>query len=206
MKKKRTESSASRNTYLKQKDTIAILEQSPRFKQLCESFKQKWGTKNWWEAEIEGEDRYQVKNMYEDDLAVIRKEFRLGPEWEFGILEYIFSGEKIFPPPSRINIQYDPLKQKIIIELGVNSTINDIRDNWSVIEKFKKMVFGKDRASLKPIENLSRDREIYSLHNEGKSYKEISEIMGLHLSHDEVGKACRRYINRLQINKKQPDT
>ncbi|MFA5839849.1 MAG: hypothetical protein WC890_04240 [Candidatus Margulisiibacteriota bacterium] len=186
-------------TALKQKAELLML--NPRFNELCQNFKNIWGTKNWWEARKPGDDRYQVKKEYEKDLANIRREFELGPEWEFGILGYIFSEERIFPPPARYRLSFDPDTYKVILELGPYTTLEDIEVTKSIIDEWKTSVFGKDRTSMRVIKNLIRDEKIFYLHQQGLSYKDISIKLDSSLSYDDVGKACRRYEKRLNISK-----
>lgn len=192
--------------YRKLKQVVKLLENSPAFKQLCKKFDEKWGSiKNALEVPAREIDSNKVRLKFYEDLAEIRCGFDLGPEWEGSILDYALYRQKLSPPFRRLEIIPEQYNNRIILALGSGTTKDEIINAWPVIEEWKKCVFGKDRRSMKKMPNLLRDEKIYCLHQQGFSYQEILDILGLALSYDDIRKACKRYEKRLKIKKNQTD-
>ena len=121
--------------YFKQIKTI--LEQSPKFKIACQEFK-----KNWLEDREIKPGGLPVDIAMKVAFAKIRKEFGLGAEWNNSIVGYALNG-KVYPPEERFSIELDIFAKRIILEIGPNTTKDDIYVYWPVIEEYKKGLFGK---------------------------------------------------------------
>lgn len=193
-----------KNDYKKLKQKVSLLKKSVKFKDLCRELEKRWGkVKNALDVPAREIDANRSRIKFGEDLAKIRAEFDLGPEWDGSILDFALYGKNLDVPFQRVSIYPDPFNKKIIIELGQSATLDEIKMRWPIVEEWKKYVFGKKRSSLRDLVNLERDEEIWYLHEQGKSYKEILDIVDetYNLGYDAIRKACKRYEKRLKVRK-----
>ncbi|MFC1495964.1 hypothetical protein ACFL52_00955 [Candidatus Margulisiibacteriota bacterium] len=190
----------------KNKQTISILEESPKFKSFCEEIRKKWekhkaaiftgtGDLEWYDSISLGRN---IPIALIKDLSEIRKVFGLGPEWERTLIQYIFYGEQLQPPLHRFDIHGDWVRGEIVLRIGLQTTKEDIKNNFSIIEDFKQLLFNKRRALIRMAKNFERAKKTSKLKKKGKTHKTILKIIKEdNLSSEELGTARRRYEKKI---------
>ncbi|MCX5750814.1 MAG: hypothetical protein NT099_03990 [Candidatus Saganbacteria bacterium] len=128
-------------------------------------------------GKIEGRAAYMTMRSFKNDLGSIRMEFKLGPEWDDPIRFYIFYGV-LNAPLWRAKMIPDQSEGKIIIEIGLSTSLDDIRYYWEdAIQFCKKQLYGKERTSLRPPKNPGLNEKISYLSKNGYSNPKILDAL-----------------------------
>lgn len=113
-----------------------------------------------------------------DDSGLISgllKKYRLPENWENILTIYILTNEfeRMFDPQGT-RVSFDYKKKTALIEVGIHTTLADVKNAYKVIMKNLK----SGTTPRKTVASKSdRDTFIYELNGEGKKYKKISEII-----------------------------
>lgn len=197
----------------KNQQVVEVLLKTQKFHQQCKKICNRWekstssifvgfGGEKWHEIAMLGRN---IPIELLKELAMLRKDFGLGSEWESQLIDYIFYSKSLVPPLNRLNISPSAVSNEIVLKLGAKTTLADIKGLWPVIEEWKKMIFNKDRSSLRRLRNLQRDEDIYKLREQGKTFSAIVEIINSRypadpVDYDTARKAYVRYKKRLKID------
>lgn len=143
-------------------------------------------------------------NAFNNDIWSVIRKYRLSPKWNNGIRRYL-----LFNDPANLNISFGiPVKfewengmRRIYLEIDEDTTLDDLRNVWSWARKLQR---GKKYDKYQPIKNFDRDNRAYELQLEGRTEKEIGDIIqeefGETLDYNELNIAIKRHKKRLNIN------
>ncbi len=143
-------------------------------------------------------------NAFNNDIWSVVRKYRLSPKWYNGIRRYL-----MFNDPANMNISFGiPIKfewengiRRIYLEIDDDTTLNDLKNVWSWARKLQR---GKQYDKYQPIKNFERDNRAYNLQLEGRTEKEIGDIIQLEfgdtLDYNELNIAIKRHKKRLNIN------
>jgi hypothetical protein len=143
-------------------------------------------------------------NAFNNDIWSVIRKYRLSPKWNNGIRRYL-----LFNDPTNLNISFGiPVKfewengmRRIYLEIDEDTTLDDLKNVWSWARKLQR---GKKYDKYQPIKNFDRDNRAYELQLEGRTEKEIGDIIqeefGDTLDYNELNIAIKRHKKRLNIN------
>lgn len=123
---------------------------------------------------------YKRNTKHHKDIAELLKHFKLDREyWLKFLWQYVVYGthddDSLFSetaPILRVQTQPESGEAKILLELGKNTTLKDVKKNWYTVEAMKKIIY-PNKGKFKEWKNFERDARIYSLYAEGKTIGEI---------------------------------
>lgn len=107
---------------------------------------------------IDDHNKIDYQNL-EKDIKKLVNEFNLGNQFIKPLLDFLISGwwEN---PKTMFNLYTinNTEERKMVVEINVNTTLNDIKESWGLIEKHKKELWPDKktkRISKKTIENFA---------------------------------------------------
>lgn len=135
----------------------------------------------------------------ESEAKKLMVEFNIETKWLSGLKLYLNSGNPTdLTAPLSIIIRTIPEKDESIKELSLvlakDTTLRDVSAMWGEIEKYQAKMPGKTKKKNVLRRNRKRDREIATLREQGKSYKQIAEDRGI--SYDQVSTVIRNLRRR----------
>ena len=146
-------------------------------------------------------------NAFREDIWSVVRKYRLSPRWHTGIRRYL-----LFNDPDNLNITagvtmvttWENGMERLALEIDGDTTLKDIRQIWPWVKRMQKDLMYKRADKFQPIKNFERDQRIYELQQEGRSEKDIGDIIqrefGDSLDYNEINIAIKRYKKRLNIN------
>lgn len=157
---------------------------------------------------LENGDSSIVKDV--KDLLI---NLKISLSWQNIVYSYVFTGN-CFPyndeSPEVINnadgliLKVDTDNyDKLILEIGKDTTMEEFKNSWDVIKKYRKMKPKRKKEKV----NFLRDYKIFSLANDGKTIKEICNIIQKefeidNLDYGNIKKIVSSFYKRLKIPKK----
>lgn len=143
-------------------------------------------------------------NAFSEDIWSVVRKYRLSPRWYNGIRRYLlFNDPKNMQVPAGITVamNWDNGIKRISLEIDDDTTLNDLKHVWKWARKMRK---GRLSDKFQPIPNFDRDKRAYELELEGRTEKEIGDIIqeefGDSLDYNELKIVIKRYKKRLNIN------
>jgi len=151
-------------------------------------------------------------------LREIRKNLKLGREWNKTLLTYAISGI-IFPPPFSVFIDTDEESNIIVFEINKDTTKADLDLAWGNTKKDRERMFGKARSSYPSkttIKNFNKFTEALTTKHEKtlgedntggntiRKYKtKDSDIIGKLFpdENDITEESDQKRVNKLRVNK-----
>ncbi len=156
---------------------------------------------------------YQDNKEYYQDLAAILKKFKLDIfywivfAWKYAkynTQEPIEMYSETIPYIRLGRSEFDNKMPKIVIELGSNSTLRDVKNAWCRVQELREMLKLKPHK-FQEWENFDRDLKIYRLYENGKSIAEISTILqeedGVDLDYGNIKKIVTTFRQRVGLKK-----
>lgn len=144
-----------------------------------------------------------INALREDIWSIVRK-YRLSSRWHKGINRYLSYNDADnmgIEVGVTVLMNWDNGIQRVSLEIDHDTTLNDLKHVWSWARKMYK---GRQTDKYQPIPNFDRDKRAYELEQEGKSWKDIADIIedefGDTLDYNELNIAIKRYKKRLNIN------
>lgn len=146
-------------------------------------------------------------NEFREDIWSVVRKYRLSPRWHNAIRRYI-----LFNDPDNLNLvagvtivnTWENGMKLIALEIDADTTLKDIKQVWPWVKRMQKDLMYKRADKFQPIKNFERDQRIYELQQEGRSEKDIGDIIqrefGDSLDYNEINIAIKRYKKRLNIN------
>jgi hypothetical protein len=146
-------------------------------------------------------------NEFREDIWSIVRKYRLSPRWHTGIRRYL-----LFNDPDNLNltagvtmvVTWENGMKRLALEIDGDTTLRDIRQVWPSVKRMQKDLMYRKADKFQPIKNFERDKMIYELEQDGKSEKDIGDIIqqefGDTLDYNEINIAIKRYKKRLNIN------
>ena len=129
--------------------------------------------------ELENEDKIfeHLINDFnlQDEVSKILKKINLSEYWHGAVMNYLILDENLILgskfKPDGIHIVYNLEKRKIIIEIGEDATLEEIKMAWPAIQK------RLPKTRKKKWENFRRDLIIFKEYESGKNTKEIQGVL-----------------------------
>lgn len=150
-------------------------------------------------------------NAFNINLDNLLKKYKLSPDLKNSIRYYLLADDMEnmgFSSGVSISSKYDNkdgFLNKITLNIGANTTLEDIKAIWGEVSSSQKKLPYKRQEKLQPIPNLDRDLFIFNLKKEGKSSKEILKILQneydiYSMSYDDINKIIQRIKKRMDTN------
>lgn len=169
---------------------LELLMADQKFKQRLLNLRKKWGIPPDGFSNIKNRIKWQQRFVESLQSDKFDKEFKnlligLPRHYDKEIYEYLVADNlKLLPSKEREKVRFfwktDKLnksKERLFIEVFSDTTIKDIQAIWSFVNKVQKSATGYRKGNNKPKDMLKRDLMIYNLSLQGKSHKEIHEII-----------------------------
>jgi hypothetical protein len=175
------------NKLNEQTDDILSL---PGFKSDIDSLRNKWNipidglkeseTANSWRLRLS--DKEQAN--FDQDIRDIVDKHGLSPSWQRAVTAYVLINQ-LAGGWLGVVVGHSFDKDNNIVDLHIklekDSTLKDVEDVWSMVERFQKKMpgrFDKNYRAKKP-ENKKRDATVMKLRAEGLDYQQITDETGL---------------------------
>lgn len=176
--KQKMEALSLNNDFLKKVDKLRSKWKIPKNENGFENID---ACKNWELALLENNKNILFNKDF-DKLILSLGESAYYNKW---IYEYLLYGTTAGTPQaqnghlivSRSPDSKNKGKIRIFIEILSETTLNDVKNNWSFIKLLQKDTFGHVTRRKKPKTQWNRDKKIYELHRKGYSHKEIQKKM-----------------------------
>lgn len=149
------------------------------------------------------------------DLVDLMEKFKLDSQyWIVPLWEYVRTGKfnqesfsfnlVSLDSEPRVYFVIQPVtkKRKVVIELGDDTTLRDVKAAWHEVEELrKKLRIAKPK--FKEQKNLDRDGKVYALYEQGKTIAEISsqifEEDGVDLDYGNIKKIVSTYRKKFGL-------
>lgn len=149
-------------------------------------------------------------NAFEKDIKSILQKYLLSPKWKSPIRRYILLND-VDNMAMNVGVtiaghlnDYEPVEYQLCLHIDEDTTLEDIKEIWSDVMEHQEMLIYKKQNKFQPIKNFERDKRIYELEQEGKTIKEIGDIINSEyddgLLDGEIKQIIKRYKKRLNIN------
>lgn len=155
----------------------AFYDNTPEYKQDVIQLRKKYNLSEMFQFQLEDYiPDGKLMNIHDISINLLRYlKPKLIPSIEPVICENEYGEEDVYFPPEIASEEH-----RVMIEIFPETIINDFIDNWDEISKERDRLYGiknnKKTRSAK-IKNLKRDVEMYNLKKDGKTGKEIVEII-----------------------------
>lgn len=148
------------------------------------------------------------RNAFLRDIKRLTKEQKLSPRWVDAIKRYlllnspdnmgIFIGVVI---STKIDWEFET--ETISLELEDNTTLEDIKAIWPSVMEAQSRLSYKKQKKFQPLRKFDRNKKAYELHQQGKKYGEIANLMSTEdktYGEEDIGKMIERYKEKVDIN------
>lgn len=167
-----------------------------------------WGSNPELQRRIEEKRRQSTRPLvlFHYDILDLLRIFKLDSEYWYQLIwDYVVTGgidERTkrhylsyldAAPVLRPYTQPGTGKHKIIMEIGENTTLKDVKAIWRNVEEARKYLFPK-RPKFKPWKNIERDAKLYALYLEGKSLATICNTIDKEYGGDMTETNARKII------------
>lgn len=140
-------------------------------------------------------------NAFNLDLENLISKYKLSPKLKnilrhyllFNKVEYIPFYSNVF-----INLKYNEIGKPKELSLSIDhdTTLEDIKAIWPSVKILQEELPYKTQHKFQPRPNLDRDLLIFKLKKEGKTFREIEDIIrdkyGISINYDDVFKVIQR--------------
>lgn len=129
--------------------------------------------------------RIAIKNLL--------KKYKIPLSWEHAVYRYLlFNDIDNMMQPIGISIHKEIDNEidleRMYIEIEDSTTLEDIKQEWKTIKYHQSKLNAHVKKKFQPIKEFERDKRAYELHREGKSLKEVVNILS-----DETGEVYEWY-------------
>lgn len=179
---------------------------------------------------LEAERRWQAKEITTQDLNTIKatvsrrnpvnalyydidqliERYRLPPRWKEATQAYLFTNEPRYKGPVGIVIKStfgrDGEPDEITLVLDGHTTRQDLIDAWPSIVFHRNKLKHKTKDKTQPFDQakLERNKLAYQLKKQGKSYRQIADILSerydLAYGHGDIPTMIKNYKKLLGMN------
>jgi len=148
-------------------------------------------------------------NAFNIAIKKILENFKLPLNWQHSIQRYIlFNSIDSMWIPGNISIREDYDQdtdlRRLSIEIDDTTTLEDVKEAWPTIKFHQKRLQSYTREKFQPLRKLNRDKRAYELEKEGKSLKEIADIINVEfndpMDYNYLRIILNRYKKRLNIS------
>lgn len=154
---------------------------------------------------------YKRNTKHHKDITELLKRFKLDREywikflWQYAVYG-VHDNDTLFSetaPILRIQTQPESGESKILLELGKNTTLKDVKKSWYAVEAMKKFIY-PNKGKFKEWKNIDRDAKIYTLSEQEKTIDEISSVLlkdGVDLDYGNIKKIVSTFKKKMKIKK-----
>jgi hypothetical protein len=148
-------------------------------------------------------------NAFYHSIKMMLSKFRLPLGWEESVRRYAlfndinkmwFTGNVVI----KEEYDFDTGLKTLSIVIDDTTTLQDIKDSWSLIKEHQKRLQSYTKKKIQPIRKLDRDQRAYELEKEGKSLEEIADIINVEfndsMDYNYLKIVLNRYKKRLNIS------
>lgn len=141
------------------------------------------------------------RNAFLNDIKKLVHDQRISPRWINGIKRYLLSNNldnmAIFLGPviaTKVDMELD--LETISIEINEDTVLDDIKAIWPEVKERQSELLYKKRDKNQPMKNFERNKKAYKLKQEGKSLKDIAEILSDEYQKDYVYSDAADFIKK----------